>query len=75
MNANIVLDMINHLNKNTVTLPGHDSRAWKLSINGYDALGMTQSRHILHCDLKKKCDMEIISQEREYIIWTVTLAS
>lgn len=53
MYADIALDIVNHLNNDTVTFSGHDSRPRELPIDGHHALRMTQPCDVGHLDLGK----------------------
>lgn len=43
--------MVNHFNKQSITFPSYDPRAWKLAVDGHDALCMAQSCHITQLNL------------------------
>ena len=51
MDGDIILDMVNHFNEKTVTLPCYNAWPRKLPIYCQNALCMAQSRHILQFDL------------------------
>lgn len=53
MNRDVVLDMINHFNKDTVTFSSYNARSRKLPIYCHNALCMAKSGHILQLDLEK----------------------
>lgn len=53
MNGNIVLNVVNHFNDDSVTFSCYDSRTRKLSIDSYNALCLTKSCNILQFDLQK----------------------
>lgn len=46
MKGDIVLDMVSHFNQYGVTFPSNDPRPWKLPVDCYYALCLTQSCHI-----------------------------
>lgn len=52
MDGDIILDMVNHFNEKTVTLPCYNAWPRKLPIYCQNALCMAQSRHILQFDIK-----------------------
>ena len=47
VNRDIVLDMVNHFNKKTITLPSNDARPGKLAVDCYHAPGLAKACHIL----------------------------
>ena len=52
MNRDIVLDMVNHFNKKSVTLSSNNARPWELPIDCHHALGVAKACHILQHDLQ-----------------------
>lgn len=54
MNADVVGDMIFHLNQNPITFTSNDARAWELAVHGDDVLGVAQPSYTLHAYLSKK---------------------
>lgn len=51
MNRNVVGDMVNHFDKQSVTFPSNNTRSRKLAIHCHNALSMAQTCHILHFNL------------------------
>jgi hypothetical protein len=53
VDGDIVVDMVDHLDKKAVTLPSNNARPRKLTIYCHNALAVAQSCYILQCDLQK----------------------
>ena len=51
MDGDIVVDMVDHLDKKAVTLPSYNARPRKLPVYCHNALSVAQSRHILQYNL------------------------
>lgn len=51
MYGNVVCDMINHLNNDSITFPCHQRRPRKLSVDTDNAPRMAQPRHVEVVDL------------------------
>jgi hypothetical protein len=46
MYGDVVCDMINHLNNDSIALPCHQRRPWKLSVDTENAPRMAQPRDV-----------------------------
>lgn len=51
MYADVVRNMVDHLNQKPITLSSNDARAWKLTVDCQDALGVAQAGDIFQCYL------------------------
>ena len=65
MDGDIVLNMVSHFDKKTVSLPSYNARSWKLAIHCHNALCVAQSCHILVPYLHKYINTIYYSQSQQ----------
>lgn len=64
MDADVVGDMINNLDLDTVALSSDNPRAGKLAVDSQDGLGMAQSCHILQSYLQQQQNQHNDKEEK-----------
>lgn len=53
MDTDIIRDVINHLDDDTIAFSGDNPWPWKLAIDSHNALSVAQSGHVLQPYLQK----------------------
>lgn len=66
MEGDIVLNMVDHLDNNTVAFSRNDLRPWKLAVDGKDTLGVAQSGHIVRKDLQETSSKDQFEENLQY---------